>query len=306
MSILVVGSVAFDTIETPFGKVDDALGGSAVYFSAAAAYFSPVRLVAVVGEDFPPDALNFLEERRVDLEGLATEAGKTFRWGGRYGFDLNTRDTLYTHLNVFENFQPVIPDRYRDSRYIFLANIAPELQLEVLRQIDDPKLVALDTMNFWIERSLPALKEVLRAVDVLVINDSEARQLAGEPNLVKATRTIHDMGPRHVIIKKGEHGAMLSSGDAFFWAPAYPLEFIYDPTGAGDTFAGGFMGYLAKTEDLSDENLRRAIIFGSTMASFCVEKFSVERLKELGDEDIRGRFEEFWKMVSFDHQNSGF
>ncbi|MFQ5824972.1 MAG: PfkB family carbohydrate kinase [bacterium] len=306
MSILVVGSVAFDSVETPFGKAEDALGGSAIYFSAAASYFAPVRLVAVVGEDFHKNKLDFLEQRNVDFRGLVVEKGKTFRWGGKYGFDLNTRETLYTHLNVFENFQPVIPEEYKDSRYIFLANIAPELQLDVLKQINSPKLVALDTMNFWIEGSLPALRETLGAVDVLIINDSEARQLAQETNLVKASKCIHDMGPKVIIIKKGEHGALMITKDSFFWAPAYPLEFIYDPTGAGDSFAGGFMGYLAKTDTLSQDNLRHAVIFGSTMASFCVEKFSLERLIDLSDEEIRERFKEFWKMTYFDHNTIGF
>jgi sugar/nucleoside kinase (ribokinase family) len=306
MSILVVGSVAFDSVETPFGKAEDALGGSAIYFSAAASYFAPVRLVAVVGEDFSKSNLEFLQRRNVDLYGLEVTQGKTFRWGGKYGFDLNTRETLFTHLNVFENFQPVIPEEYKDSKYIFLANIAPDLQLDVLKQIDSPRLVALDTMNFWIERSLPALRETLGAVDVLIINDSEARQLAQEPNLVKASKVIHDMGPKIIIIKKGEHGALMITKDSFFWAPAYPLEFIYDPTGAGDAFAGGFMGYLAKTDDLSQDNLRRAMIFGSSMASFCVEKFSLERLKDLREQDIRGRFQEFWDMTNFDRKNSAF
>lgn len=306
MSILVVGSVAFDSIETPFGKADDALGGSAIYFSAAASYFAPVRLVAVVGQDFSKNKLEFLTQKNVDLRGLVIEQGKTFRWGGKYGFDLNSRETLYTHLNVFENFQPVIPDDYKNSKYIFLANIAPELQLDVLKQIDSPQLVALDTMNYWIEGSLPALQKTLAAVNVLIINDSEVRQLAGEPNLVKAAKLIHEMGPKIIIIKKGEHGALMIIGESFFVAPAYPIEFIYDPTGAGDTFAGGFMGYLAKTGDLTKENLKRAVIFGSTMASFCVENFSLERLKNLSEIEIRQRFHNFWKLTNFDHKNSGF
>ncbi|MFQ5865973.1 MAG: PfkB family carbohydrate kinase [bacterium] len=306
MSTLVVGSVALDSVETPFGKAEDALGGSAIYFSAAASYFAPVRLVGVVGEDFPRDKLDFMARRNVDLSGLVVEKGKTFRWGGKYGFDLNTRETLFTDLNVFENFQPVIPAEYKNSKYIFLANIEPELQLEVLKQIDSPKLVALDTMNFWIEGSLPALRETLGVVDVLIINDSEARQLVQEPNLVKAVKCINEMGPKIIIIKKGEHGALMITQDSFFWAPAYPLEFIYDPTGAGDAFAGGFMGYLAKTDDLSQQNLRRAVIFGSTLASFCVEKLSLERLKDLSHEEIRHRFQGFWNMTNFDHKNSRF
>ncbi len=306
MSILVVGSVALDTVETPFGKADDALGGSAIYFSAAASYFAPIRVVGVVGEDFPEERLEFLSKRNVDLTGLESKPGKTFRWGGRYGFDLNSRETLFTHLNVFEDFAPVIPDKYRDSQMVFLANIAPELQLDVLQQIKSPRLVALDTMNFWIEGSLTALKETLMHIHVLIINDSEVRQLAKEPNLVKAVRAIREMGPKVLIVKKGEHGALMFIEDSYFWAPAYPLEFIYDPTGAGDTFAGGFMGYLAKTGELSKENYRRALIFGSTMASFCVEKFSLEKLVDLKDEEIRERFTDFWHMTHFDHENSGF
>lgn len=306
MSILVVGSVAFDSVETPLGKAEEALGGSATYFSAAASYFAPVQLVAVVGQDFREDRLDFLRQRNVDLTGLEIKEGKTFRWGGKYNFDLNMRETLFTHLNVFENFQPRIPQAYRDSQHVFLANIAPELQLEVLSQIRAPRLVALDTMNFWIEGSMSALQKTLGKVDVLIVNDSEARQLAEEFNLFRASKAIHEMGPKVIIIKKGEHGALMITADSYFWAPAYPLETIYDPTGAGDSFAGGFMGYLAKVDDLSQESLRRAIIFGSTMASFCVEKFSMERLKELNEEAIRQRFQEFWKMTNFDHENSGF
>lgn len=295
-----------DTVETPFGKAEDALGGSAIYFSAAASYFSAVRIVAVVGDDFSRTKLAFLTQRRVDLKGLEIKRGKTFRWGGRYGFDLNTRETLFTHLNVFEDFTPVIPDEYKDSEMVFLANIAPELQLDVLNQITSPKLVALDTMNYWIDGSLPALKETLMHIKVLIVNDSEVRQLAQEANLVKAARRIQEMGPSVIIIKKGEHGALMIIEDSYFWAPAYPLEFIYDPTGAGDTFAGGFVGYLAKTMDFSKDSYRRALIFGSTMASFCVEKFSLERLTELSEEDIRERFNDFWHMTHFDHLHSGF
>lgn len=306
MSILVVGSVAYDTVETPFGKAEEALGGSAIYFSAAASFFAPVRIVAVVGEDFSKAGLNFLTERNVDLQGLEVARGKTFRWGGKYDFDLNSRDTLFTHLNVFENFNPVIPEDYRDSEFVFLANIAPALQIEVLQQIKSPKLVALDTMNYWIEGSLPTLHQVLESLDVLIINDSEARQLAQEPNLVKAARKILDFGPRLMVIKKGEHGALMFTEDSFFWAPAYPLENISDPTGAGDAFAGGFMGYLAKSGEWSRDHFKRALIFGSTLASFCVEKFSMERLRDLTDDEIRMRFEGFWHMTHFDFKNSGF
>ncbi len=300
MSILVVGSAALDTVETPFGSVEDALGGSAIYFSAAASYFAPVNLVAVVGDDFPKEKIEFLKKKNVDFSGLEVADGKTFRWGGKYGFDLNDRDTLFTHLNVFEKFEPKIPNSYKNSEYIFLANIGPDLQMDVLKQIQSPKLVALDTMNYWIGGDLPALRETLKHVDVLIVNDSEVRQLAYEANLVKSSKIVQEMGPKTLIIKKGEHGALLITQDSFFWAPAYPLEFIYDPTGAGDTFAGGFMGYMAKSDDISIDNLKRAVVFGSTMASFCVEKFSLERLENLTEEEIRKRFYEFWQMTNFD------
>lgn len=300
MSILVVGSAALDTVETPFGTVEDALGGSAIYFSAAASYFAPVNLVAVVGDDFPKEKIEFLKKKNVDFSGLEVADGKTFRWGGKYGFDLNDRDTLFTHLNVFEKFEPKIPNSYKNSEYIFLANIGPDLQMDVLKQIQSPKLVALDTMNYWIGGDLPALRETLKHVDVLIVNDSEVRQLAYEANLVKSSKIVQEMGPKTLIIKKGEHGALLITPDSFFWAPAYPLEFIYDPTGAGDTFAGGFMGYMAKSDDISIDNLKRAVVFGSTMASFCVEKFSLERLENLTEEEIRKRFHEFWQMTNFD------
>jgi len=299
MSILVVGSVAYDTVETPFGRADDALGGAAVYFSAAASFFASVNLVGVVGEDFKMAHLDFLRDKNVDLRGLEVKPGKTFRWGGTYHDDMNSRDTNFTHLNVFEDFYPRIPDSYKDSDYIFLANIVPELQMEVLKQVNSPKLVALDTMNFWIDGSLDALKQVLKQVDILMVNDSETNQLAEEVNLVKAARKILTMGPRILIIKKGEHGAMLVMDGAFFWAPAFPLETIYDPTGAGDTFAGGFMGFLAQCGELSFENLKQAVIYGSSLASFCVEKFSMDRLKELTQDEIRARYREFWKMTNF-------
>ncbi len=299
MSILVVGSVAYDTVETPFGKADDALGGAAVFFSAAASFFTPVNLVGVVGEDFKMEHLDFLKTKGVDLTGLEVKPGKTFRWGGKYHEDLNSRDTNFTHLNVFEDFYPNIPDSYKNSDYIFLANIGPELQMEVLKQVSSPKLVALDTMNFWIEGSLAPLKEALKKVDILIVNDSETKQLANEVNLVKAAKSILTMGPEILIIKKGEHGALLVTKDAFFATPAFPLETIFDPTGAGDTFAGGFVGYLAKCKDLNLENLKRAVIYGSTLASFCVEKFSMDRLKELTQNEIDERYYDFWKMTNF-------
>jgi sugar/nucleoside kinase (ribokinase family) len=297
MSILVVGSVGLDTVETPSGRVEDALGGAATYFSAAASYFAPVRVVAVVGTDFDLGRLNFLRQRAVDLSGLIVEDGPTFRWGGRYSSDLNERETLFTHLNVFESFRPTIPEAYRASPFVFLANIDPDLQLEVLLQVSQPKLVAMDTMNFWIDGKLAALHKVLRRVDLLFVNDSEARQLAGDANLIRSARKIFDFGPRAVVIKKGEHGAMLVTRESVFWTPAYPLESICDPTGAGDTFAGGFMGYLARSADVSDATLRRAIVYGSTLASFCVERFSLDRLMELSLSDIEQRFADFAEMT---------
>ena len=297
MSVLVVGSVAYDTVETPFGKADDALGGSAMFFSAAASLFSPVRVVAVVGDDFNKKDLSFLEQRHVDFDGLEVQKGKTFRWGGKYDYDLNTRETLFTHLNVFENFAPKLPDEYKDTEYIFLANIQPALQLSVLEQVQNPKLVVLDTMNYWIERTYDDLVKALKKVDVLVINDSEARQLADEPNLVQAVKIIQGMGPKILVIKKGEHGAMMVTPKTHFWAPAYPLEKLADPTGAGDTFAGGFVGYLAKQNDLSEFHLRSAIIHGSVVASYCVEQFSADRLKTLSNQEIEKRFDEFIQMT---------
>ncbi|MCR4438779.1 MAG: PfkB family carbohydrate kinase [bacterium] len=300
MSLLVVGSVAYDTVETPFGKVDEALGGSAIYFSAAASFFVPVRLVAVVGEDFDRSQLRFLEERQVDLAGLTVEHGSTFRWAGRYDYDLNARETLYTHLNVFENFVPKLPQSYRDSEYLFLANIMPQLQMQVLEQVSKPKLVVLDTMNYWIENTPAELRRTLKKVNVLIINDAEARQLAQEPNLYRAARALLRMGPDTVVIKKGEHGALMVTPKSCFWAPAYPLESLCDPTGAGDTFAGGFVGYLAYTDDLSEDNLRRAVVYGSVYASFCVEKFSVDRLRDLTPEEIQERYGAFLELTRVD------
>ncbi|MBN1154171.1 sugar kinase [candidate division KSB1 bacterium] len=300
MSVLVVGSAALDSIETPFGKADDALGGSAIYFSSSASFFTSVNMVAVVGNDFPLDKIQYLTNRGVDLSGLSIDEGKTFRWGGRYNLDLNDRETLYTHLNVFENFKPVLPEHYKSTPYVFLANIQPQLQLDVLNQMHKPKLVVLDTMNFWIERTLDDLKKTLRYVDILIINDSETRQLSGEYNLFKAARIIQSMGPKTLVLKKGEHGAMLITEDDYFWAPAYPLETLFDPTGAGDTFAGGFLGYLAETDDVSVQNLRKAVIYGSTLASFCVEKFSVQRLIELTKDEIIDRYNQFIRLTKFE------
>jgi len=304
VSLLVVGSLGIDTIETPFGRVENVLGGSATYISTAASYFvTPIRLVGVVGGDFTQQYIDILESRDVDLEGLQiVKDGKTFRWGGRYHYDLNTRDTLFTELNVFEHFDPVIPPAYRRTSYVCLGNIDPVLQRRVLEQIEKPKIVIGDTMNFWITGKKNELMKTLKLMDVLVINETEARQLTEEPNLIKAAKRIIQFGPRTVIIKKGEHGALMFTENTIFSAPAYPLENIYDPTGAGDSFAGGFIGYLAKMDDTSDETLKRAVIYGSTMASFCVEKFSLDRLKDLSYLEIQDRFREFKELSKFEEE----
>lgn len=302
MSILIVGSIALDTVETPFDKIENALGGSATYFSLAASYFTgPINLVGVVGEDFPKEKIKLLEDHHVDLEGLQiVEGGKTFRWGGKYHYDLNNRDTLFTELNVFKDFDPIIPDKYRKSSHVVLGNIQPELQLKVLEQLDNPKFIVCDTMNFWIEGAKEKLLEVLKRVHILIINDSEARLLTHEPNLIKAASMIREMGPEYLIIKKGEHGALLFGDQMVFSAPAYPLENIYDPTGAGDSFAGGFAGYMHKTSDFSFDNVKRAVIYGSTMASFCVEKFSTKGLEDLSTLQIHSRFLEFRELSKFE------
>lgn len=302
VSVLVVGSLALDSIETPFGSMKDALGGSAVYISAAASYFvSPIRLVGVVGGDFPKEGTAFLQERDVDLDGLqVVTEGRTFRWSGRYHYDLNMRDTLSTDLNVFEKFDPKIPENFRKSRCVCLGNIDPLLQLRVLDQMENPRLVVCDTMNYWIERKNKELIDTLKRINVLILNDSEARLLSREPNLIKAARVIRGMGPGAVIIKKGEHGALLCTETLVFSAPAYPMENIFDPTGAGDAFAGGFVGWLARTDDMSEENLKRAVIYGSTLASFCVEKFSVEGLRDLTYLQIQDRVREFRELSRFD------
>ncbi len=302
MSVLVVGSVALDSIETPFGSVKDAVGGSATYISAAASYFvSPVRLVGVVGGDFPREGLVFLERRNIDVEGLEIiKEGKTFRWAGRYHYDLNERDTLSTDLNVFERFDPKIPEKHRKMRTICLGNIDPVLQRKVLEQMESPQLVVCDTMNYWINGKRDELEKTLRLINVLIVNDSEARLLSGEPNLIKAAKVIRSMGPDVVIIKKGEHGALLLTESIVFSAPAYPMENIFDPTGAGDSFAGGFIGWLARTEDVSEKNLKRAVIYGSTLASFCVEKFGVGGLADLTYLRIQDRFREFRELSRVD------
>ena len=299
MSILVVGSVALDSVKTPFGQVDDALGGSGTYFSVSASNFTKVQLVAVVGNDFPQEHVDLLKKHDVDLEGLQVTDGKTFRWKGYYEFDLNEAHTLETHLNVFESFHPELPESYRDAEYVFLANIDPELQLEVLRQVRNPKLVACDTMNFWIDGKRDALLETLKHIDMLVINDAETRQLADEPNLVKAARKIISMGPETLIVKRGEYGVLMFRKDSIFSAPAYPLEAVFDPTGAGDTFAGGFLGSLAASGETSEEAIRTSIIYGSVMASYNVESFSLERLKTLKQSEIEQRFRYFKKLTEF-------
>lgn len=301
MGLLIVGSLALDTVITPFDKVEDALGGSATYISLAASYFSgPVELVGVVGNDFPDEYVRMLEDHGVDLEGLQKEEGKTFRWGGKYHYDLNVRDTLFTDLNVFEKFDPVIPEKFKKSKYVCLGNIDPTLQLKVLEQMIEPQLVVCDTMNYWIEGKKEELLQLLKRVDVLIINDSETRLLVQEPNLIKASKMIMDLGPQTLIIKKGEHGAMLFTDETIFSAPAYPMEMIYDPTGAGDSFAGGFTGYLFKTRDLSTNNLKSAVIYGSSMASFCVEKFSTKGLEELSYLQIQDRYREFLNISRID------
>ena len=302
MTVLVVGSVALDSVETPFGKATDVLGGSGTFFSASASHLAPVQLVGVVGSDYPTAKLEPLARRGVDLAGLEHADGNSFRWRGRYRHDLNSAETLETHLGVFSNFRPKIPPQFRNAPFVFLANIDPRLQLEVLSQVNKPKLVACDTMNFWIESRRPELVTLLGKVDLITLNDGEARQLTEKTNLIKAARWIMEKGPTHVIIKKGEHGAFMFTRDTVFFAPAYPLEDVFDPTGAGDAFAGGFMGYLARTGDLSEANLRRAVIHGSAMGSFAVEKFSIERLLEITRKDIDERVGEFRRLVAFEEE----
>ena len=298
--VLTVGSVAFDSIRTPCGEVSRVVGGAATFFSIAASFFSDVRLVAVVGEDFGERHAQVFGGRRIDLEGLQRAPGETFRWKGEYGRDLNARETIYTHLNVFRDFSPRVPERFRSTPIVFLANIHPALQMEVLDQIEEPRFVALDTMNYWIEGAPSELRQVLRRVDAVVINDEEARQLSGRANLVRAAREIRGMGPERVIVKRGEHGVLMTLGDGFFAAPGLPLEDVCDPTGAGDTFAGGFIGHLAAAGDLSDEEVTRAVVCGSAMASLSVEDFGLGRLLSLTDADIRARFDAFRRLTHFD------
>ncbi|MBX7118124.1 MAG: sugar kinase [Gemmatimonadaceae bacterium] len=300
MSVLVVGSVALDSVETPFGKADEVLGGSANYFSASASHQTRVQLVGVVGSDYPMEKLEPLKARGIDFAGLEQMAGESFRWRGRYRHDLNSAETLETRLGVFSHFKPKIPAQFTDAEFVFLANIDPRLQLEVLKQVKKPRLVACDTMNFWIESRRPDLLELLKHVDLITLNDGEARQLTECANLVQAARWIMDKGPRTVLIKKGEHGAFMFNKDEIFYAPAYPLESVFDPTGAGDSFAGGFMGWLARTGDLSEANMRRAVIVGSAMGSFVVEGFSITRLLEVTRADIDRRVADFHRLVSFE------
>jgi sugar/nucleoside kinase (ribokinase family) len=300
MSLLVVGSVALDSVKTPFGEATDVLGGSATFFSVAASYFTSVNVVATIGEDFPPEHIDFLRDRGVDVAGIETGRGKTFRWRGEYSYQLNEAKTLETQLNVFERFAPRVPEAYRNPSLVFLANIDPTLQRDVLGQVLRPKIVACDTMNFWISGKRPDLERTLKEVDFLIINDGEARQLAGEVNLVKASRAIMGLGPQTVIIKRGEYGALLFSGSQVFAAPAFPLEHVFDPTGAGDSFAGGFLGHLAKHPSLDRANLCKAVIFGSVLASFCVEAFSLDRFKTLTRLDIQHRYRDFKHLTFFE------
>jgi sugar/nucleoside kinase (ribokinase family) len=298
MSLLIVGSLAFDDIETPFGRSDNTLGGSSTYIALSASYFTdPIRMVGVVGSDFGDEHFALLHSKEIDTTGIQkVETGKTFRWAGRYHYDMNTRDTLDTQLNVFADFDPHVPHAYHNSKFVCLGNIDPELQLKVLDQIEKPELVICDTMNFWIEGKPEALKKVLERVDVFIVNDSEARLLSGDPNLVRSARMIRNMGPKTLIIKKGEHGALLFTDNGIFAAPAFPLESIFDPTGAGDTFAGGFIGHLSRCAEINDTEMRKAVLYGSAMASFCVEKFGTERYGNLELLEIEDRYQSFLEL----------
>jgi len=303
MSLLTIGTVAFDDIETPFGKADKVIGGACTYASYAASYFTDnIRLCSIVGADFPQEEIKALENRGVDMEGLQVKQdGLTFFWAGKYHENMNQRDTLVTDLNVLDDFNPILPESYKDSKYVMLGNLTPEIQIQVMDQLDgSQKLIVLDTMNFWMDVAMDSLLEAIAKVDVITINDEEARQLSGEYSLVNAAEKIHKMGPKYIVIKKGEHGALLFSEGEIFSAPALPLAQVYDPTGAGDTFAGGFIGYLAHTDDISFENMKTALIYGSCMASFCVEKFSIERLRSLSNDEIVNRIGKFRMLTQFD------
>ena len=300
--LLIVGTVAFDAIETPFGKTDKILGGAATYIGLSSSHFNINNaIVSVVGEDFPADHLNLLSSKGINIEGIEiVKGGKTFFWSGKYHNDLNTRDTLETQLNVLADFKPVVPESYREAEFVMLGNLHPLVQLSVLEQMKKPKLVVLDTMNFWMDNAWDDLVKVIAKVDVITINDEEARQLTGEHSLVKSARKISQMGPEYVVIKKGEHGALLFNAEQIFFAPALPLEEVFDPTGAGDTFAGGFTGYLAESGDISFKNMKNAVIYGSGMASFCVEKFGTERMENLSEHEINSRMKEFKNLTQFD------
>ncbi|TNF49467.1 MAG: sugar kinase [Bacteroidetes bacterium] len=303
MSLLTVGSVAFDAIETPFGKTDKIIGGAGTYIALSSSFFmKEQRIVAVVGDDFPQEMIDTLVSRGVNTDGLQIKKGeKTFFWSGKYHNDMNSRDTLVTELNVLEHFDPIIPENYQDTEYLMLGNLSPQVQRSVIERLEKrPKLVAMDTMNFWMEIALDELKKTMSMVDVLIINDEEARQLSKEYSLVKAAKVIRAMGPKILIIKKGEHGALLFHGDKVFFAPALPLEEVFDPTGAGDTFAGGFMGYIAATDDYSFDNMKRAIIAGSALASFCVEKFGTDRLTEISKKELEDRIDQFISLTAFE------
>ncbi|MDR6563909.1 MULTISPECIES: PfkB family carbohydrate kinase [unclassified Arcicella] len=303
MSLLAIGSVAFDALETPYGKTDKIIGGAGTYISLSASYFKiPVNLVAVVGEDFPQEYIQLLESKEIDTTGLQIKKGeKTFFWSGRYHNNMNSRDTLVTELNVLGTFDPIIPEQYQDCQYLMLGNLTPAVQITVIERLAKrPKLIVMDTMNFWMDIAMDDLKKVLTMIDVLCINDEEARQLSGDYSLRTAAKTIMAMGPKTLIIKKGEHGALLFQGDKLFFCPALVLEQVFDPTGAGDTFVGGFIGYLAKTDDISFENMKRAIVHGSAMASFCVEKFGTERIVDLSNEELTSRINEFKDLAGFD------
>lgn len=299
---MIVGTVAFDAIETPFGKTDKILGGAATYIGLSSSHFNINNaIVSVVGEDFPAEHLNLLTSKGINIEGVEiVKGGKTFFWSGKYHNDLNTRDTLETQLNVLADFKPVVPENYRDAEFVMLGNLHPLVQLSVLEQMKKPKLVVLDTMNFWMDNAWEDLVKVIEKVDVITINDEEARQLTGEHSLVKSARKISKMGPEYVVIKKGEHGALLFNEEQIFFAPALPLEEVFDPTGAGDTFAGGFTGYLAESGDISFQNMKNAVIYGSGMASFCVEKFGTERMENLSEQDVKSRMKEFKNLTQFD------